>query len=497
MLAIMFFVKRGELLWYGDATAHINIARRIIDNRTPGYEQIGTVWLPVPHLLMLPFVAVNDWWRTGLAGAFAGGICFVIAGCFLFATIRRLTDTAPALLAVAIFALNPNLLYLQSTAMSEAPLFAAMLALFWGLVYYGQTGKPLGLYVAAIAAGVTTMTRYEGWFLLPFAAVAVFLSQRRLAHFVIFCAIAGLAPCWWMFHNWVFFGDPLEFYRGQYSAKGIYQTALDKGMARYPGDGNWLQAVQYFFTAVRLNVNWAVVIIGAAGLIAAVVKRVWWLFFLALTPIFYIVSMHGSGTPIFIPILWPFSYYNARYGLAALPLAAAAAAALMYALPRRAQWPATFALAAAAVIPWLAYPRPDSWVSWKEAQVNSVDRRSWTRPAAEYLRQHYHRGDGILSGFGDQTGIFTAAAIPLKEVLHDGNGPAWFAATVRPDIFLHETWAIVREGDRVGEALAKLSTVKHPRYVLKESIRVKGAPAIEIWKRVAMPIPLPPAAMTQ
>ncbi|MBY0505464.1 MAG: hypothetical protein K2X03_16240 [Bryobacteraceae bacterium] len=491
-LAILFFAQRGELLWYGDATAHINIARRIFDSRTPGYEQIGTVWLPVPHLLMLPFVGVARWWSSGMAGAFAGSLCFVTAGCFLFATVRRLTPgAAPALMAVAVFALNPNLLYLQATPMSEAVLFAGLLALFWGLVHYAQTGHWLGLLVAAFAAAATTMTRYEGWFLLPFAAATVFWSQKRFAPFATFCLIAGAAPAYWLLHNWLFFGDPLEFYRGLYSAKGIYQTALDKGMARYPGDGDWLKAVEYFFAAARLNTNWVVIALGALGLAAALVKRLWWLFFLALTPLFYVISMHGSGTPIFLPDRWPHSYYNARYGLAALPLLAAGAAALVALLPRTAQWPAMFVFAFATLVPWLAYPRPQNWVCWKEAQVNSLDRRGWTYPAAEYLRQHYRRGDGILAGFGDQTGIFTAAEIPLKEVLHDGNGPAWFAAVARPDLFLHETWVVVREGDQAGATLQKLAGRKHPRYVLKQSIRVKGAPTIEIWRRVAMPIGLP------
>ena len=169
------------------------IARRIFDSRTPGYEQIGTVWLPLPHLLMLPFVGVAKWWSTGLAGAFAGSLCFVTAGCFLFSAIRRLTGTAPACMAVAIFALNPNLLYLQSTPMSEAVLFATFLALFWGLVYYAQTGAWLGLLTAALAAGLATMTRYEGWFVLPFvAAYLLWVGGKKVG--LIFCAVAGLAP---------------------------------------------------------------------------------------------------------------------------------------------------------------------------------------------------------------------------------------------------------------------------------------------------------------
>ena len=55
--AVWFFYSRGWLLYYGDAEAHLNIARRIFDSQTPGYDQIGTAWLPLPHWLMLPFVA--------------------------------------------------------------------------------------------------------------------------------------------------------------------------------------------------------------------------------------------------------------------------------------------------------------------------------------------------------------------------------------------------------------------------------------------------------
>ena len=36
-----------------------NIARRIVDSRTPGWYQLGTTWLPLPHLLMMPLVR-ND-----------------------------------------------------------------------------------------------------------------------------------------------------------------------------------------------------------------------------------------------------------------------------------------------------------------------------------------------------------------------------------------------------------------------------------------------------
>ena len=49
--SLWFFHSRNEILLSGDAVAHINIARRVFDSRTPGLLQLGSVWLPLPHLL--------------------------------------------------------------------------------------------------------------------------------------------------------------------------------------------------------------------------------------------------------------------------------------------------------------------------------------------------------------------------------------------------------------------------------------------------------------
>src|SRR3974390_2496023 len=63
LVAFAIYFRRGDLLLYGDAVAHINLARRMFDSLTPGFNQLGTVWLPLPHLLMAPLVG-NGWlWR--------------------------------------------------------------------------------------------------------------------------------------------------------------------------------------------------------------------------------------------------------------------------------------------------------------------------------------------------------------------------------------------------------------------------------------------------
>src|SRR5258708_3701734 len=65
--ALLVCYSKGYLLLYGDAVAHLGIARRIVDSHYPGIAQLGGVWLPLPHLLMLPFIGNMQMWQTGFA----------------------------------------------------------------------------------------------------------------------------------------------------------------------------------------------------------------------------------------------------------------------------------------------------------------------------------------------------------------------------------------------------------------------------------------------
>lgn len=491
--ALQWFLGRGYLLYYGDAQAHLNIARRILDSRTPGYEQIGTVWLPLPHLLMLPLVGRDGWWRSGLAGGIPSAACFVLAGTFLFAAARRAFDCgAAALAAAALFALNPNLLYLQSTAMTEVVLFAGLAALLYASVAFGERPS-WGLAAAAgLATLAATLTRYEAWFLIPFVTLylAAAGGKRRLPLALLYAALAGLGPLYWLAHNWWGYSNPLEFYNGPYSARAYYARQLAQGMQPYPGDGDWSKALRYYAEAARLCLGGPLVWVAAAGAVVALARRkIWPLLLLALPAVFYLLSLHSAGTPVFVPHLWPYSYYNTRYGLAALPLAALAAGALVTAAPRR--WRAASAglVIAAGLSGWAVHPGPESWITWKESQVNSEARRAWTRQAAEYLAAHCRPGDGIIYSFGDLTAIFPAAGIPLVRTLHEGNRPYWDAAVARPEFFLREPWAVALSGDRLATALLGAER-RGLRYRLVKAIAEKGAPVVEIYRREGYAYPV-------
>jgi 4-amino-4-deoxy-L-arabinose transferase-like glycosyltransferase len=474
--SLWFVSSRGWTLYYGDAEAHLNIARRIVDSRTPGWEQLGTVWLPLPHILMLPLVRYDELWRSGLAGAIPAALSFVLAGTFLFLAARRAFGAYAAYAAAAVFALNPNILYLQATPMTEAMFVASLACLLYFTLRFEQGQSLWSSAAAGAAATLGTLIRYEGWFVVPFAAGFILLRarRRRVAAVALFGASAALGPLVWLAHNRWYFGDALAFYRGPFSAMAI-QGRLD-----YPGNDNWREAFVYFGTAARLCCGQVLLWVAAVGAAVALVRRVWWpVVLLILPPAFYVWSVHSSGTPIFVPELWPNSYYNTRYGLAALPFAAVCAAALVSLTPRRLRLWAALGLIVACSLPWALRPVP---ITWTESEANSRARRAWTQQAAEYLTVHYLRGSGVISSFGDITGVFRTAGIPLREVLTGDNGPLWLGATARPDLFLWEEWAVTMGGDRVQTGINRANR-NGPHYLLTRQIIEKHAPVIEIYRR--------------
>jgi len=473
----------GYVLYYGDAESHFDIARRILDSRTPGPEQIGTGWLPLPHLLLIPFVMHADWWRTGFAGVIPSAACFALASIFLFAAAYRAFRSLPAAFAaMLVFALNPNMLYLSSAPMTEPVFAASAAALLFATLWFRDSQSIWALLLAAAASNAASLTRYEGWFLIPFASLYLLVVAKNKWVAVLFGALASLAPLAWLAHNRFYNADALEFYRGQWSALGIYKHQLAQGMAPYPGDHDWRKAVEYYSTAVELAVGWPALILAAAGVFAALWKRAWWpILLLALSPVFYVLSMHSSGTPIFIPTLFPHQWYNTRYALAALPLIAICAGALVSLLPRRWLycWPAALIVAGIPAIAWSLHPES---ICWKESEVNSVTRREWTKAAASYLAANYVRGDGIIFPFGDMTGVLREAGIPIREGLYDGNGAAYGMALDRPDLFLQPRWALAFSGDRIATAILR-GDKRGPHYQLVSTVIVKGGPVVEIYHR--------------
>jgi hypothetical protein len=176
--AWVVFFRQGLVLSHYDAKAHLVVARRVFDNLTPGWQQIGAVWLPLPHLLdMLP-VQVDVFYRTGLFASIISIACLAITSYVSARLILRTTGSAAgAITCTALLVLNPNLLYLHTTPMTEPLLLAAtFLVVLWLVEWLDapeagswepRAGVPWKLVCALCAA---MWTRYEAW---PVVATAI------------------------------------------------------------------------------------------------------------------------------------------------------------------------------------------------------------------------------------------------------------------------------------------------------------------------------------
>jgi hypothetical protein len=467
--SVCFFDARGFLLYYGDAQAHLNISRNLIDARQPGYDQLGTVWLPVLHVICLPFVRNNGWWESGLAGAIPVSACFVFAGlCLYLCAIEVFASAWSALAVLLCFALNPNVLYLSAIPMTEIVFIAGLTGCLLCLLRFRRTQSVWYIPLAVIASWWMSLTRYDGWFLIPFIALFLALSakQSKMAIFITTGALAALAPTYWLAHNWWETSNPLDFYNGPYSAAAI------QGNRPYPGYHDWPQAFHYYWDAGRLCAGNVLLVIGIIGFLTALARRKWpAVAFLSLTPLFYVWSIHSSKTPIHIPILYPFSYYNTRYGIAIVVLTAFAAGAISKSR-------LALVLPLLTLLPWLIQPGVNHWIVWKESEQNSISRRAWTAEAAAYLDANYQSGQGILTEFGDLAGIFGKAHLPLKEAIHEGSGPAWFTNTMPNGLVRQAQWAMAQEGDKLATRLAESNS-----YQIVKVITVKDAPRLLIYQR--------------
>ena len=489
--ALLYYYAHQQILLYGDAVAHLNIARRVVDNRHPiaAYGQLGTVWLPLQHIAMLPFVWVKTLWQSGIAGAIPGMLAYVLGTLGIFRLISARAGQGVAYLGAAIYALNPNLLYMQTTAMNE-PIFLAFF--IWSLVYLDEFLRgalPPGIdspveqpklkprraleYCGITMAG-GALTRYDGWFSATILGVLLawgFIAwrprlsdsrQRRAAtkSFLEVLVLNALVPAYWLIYTWAVSGNALDFATGPYSAKAIALRSTAKGAPPYPGQDHVFTAALYFLKSAQLNVGtpwWGSLLLTLAlmGSVLAVWRfRRYGIPLLLWLPLaFYALSIAYGSVPIYIPVWYPFSYYNVRYGLELLPVFAVFLAILAGYLATQARrtalqigvWCAAITIVAASYVSVYA----ESPITLREATVNSRDRMALEEGLARALLQ-LPPSATLLMYEAEHAGALRLAGIPLRHVISEAEHPDWELALVDPAH--HADYIIACQGDPVWSA---------------------------------------------
>src|SRR5437868_4417532 len=501
-VALLICFSRGYLLLYGDAVAHLGIARRILDSRNPGLIQLGGVWLPLPHLLMLPFVQKLEWWQNGLAGTWPSLICYIASVAGIYRLARRLLVPRWALAATLFYALNPNLLYLSTTAMTE-PLFLALL--IWTTLLTLECVAAIRaarheivarrlILVSGFVLGAV-YTRYDGWILgaVVWCVVTFTLARhsdvwrRVVPSFVFFTLLVIAGPISWLAYNQHFFHDPLDFIRGPYSASAIEKKTAAPGLEHYHGWHSPFWAFVYFSRTAQVDAafwetGFLVMAAAIGGLVLAIRRRLALPALLLWLPLpFYVYSIAYGSVPIFIPQLWPHSYYNSRYGMEMLPaLALFAFLAVQWAEGR---WSASQPLAKKLMQPivlllialntvGMMYQTP---LVLKEAINNSTTRVGFESALARQLLA-FPNGAVILMYNSDHVGALQYAGIPLRQTINEGDYDSFKAALAAPAE--HAAYVVAIAGDPVSAAVAA-----HPEGLTELTILcTTGQPCARIYQ---------------
>ena len=487
--AIVWGWRQGALLNYGDAVAHLHIARRVFDSHRPGLTQLGSVWLPLPHLLLIPFVAVYGWWANGLAGVFPSALAFLAACAGIYRLARRWLGRPPAILALAFFAANPNLLYLQSTAMTE-PLYVCEMV--WVAVWLvewraslngGETARERPqqdarrtnrlLWCIALTLVSAVFTRYDGWVMALLVWVGIGLTLLRRGGlssrtFWVVSAVVVAAPAAWCVYNATVFGDWLDFLRGPYSAKAIELRTAAPGWPPHPGWHNPWVGLLFYIKVAEMdaaaaawgNVLLALSLLGTAWAWLTARKRAFaWALILWLPVPFYAYSVAYGAVPIFIPPWWPHSWYNTRYGLELLPaLALGLGFAAQFALAAVREFkPGWTKYAAAALFASIALNAAqivrEHPLVYVEGTKNIEARRSYEEviPAALRGLLADRPGGVILMDTSVYPQIVAFTGIPLRQTINESDKEFYRDALAAPAS--HAALVLAFDGDEVDRAV--------------------------------------------
>ncbi|HEX6771292.1 MAG TPA: hypothetical protein VF126_04645 [Acidobacteriaceae bacterium] len=499
--AFAFCSRHQLLLLYGDAVAHLHIARRLFDSREPGFRQLGSVWLPLSHLLLVPFVQKMSWWQTGEAAALPSMVCYVAACVGMYRLALCFVRRSVAWLATAFFMLNPGLLYFSTTAMTE-PLFLA--EMIWAsllialLAKRSEAGEKEGLgrllLGAALVLVCAVYTRYDGWVYAAAAwCVASWIVVRRrnlrerlTGMWLLGSVLVVMAPLLWLAYNAKQFHDPLDFLRGPYSARAIEARTSPRGPGHYMEYHRPWVAFAYFLKAAELGAvpryaTQLILVLALAGTAFLWMRRrsagltaasLLWL------PLpFYTYSVAFGSVPLFIPIWFPHSWYNTRYGMEMLPAFALFGAATWEALAEwRPQWmrwllPVTAALIAVNA-GLLLHGRP---LVFQEAVENSRTRIVFEEALANWLRI-LPPDKTLLMNTSDHVGAVQRAGIPLRDIINDGDYYEWQAALKEPAA--KADYVVALDGDAVAKAVSA-----HPEgLTLLQIICSTGQPCARVYQ---------------
>ncbi|MHB1986849.1 MAG: hypothetical protein ACYCSF_02505 [Acidimicrobiales bacterium] len=452
---------------FGDSLSHMTIARQLWDAPNPGIAQLGTNWLPLPHLVF-SIPSLWTWaWSNGLAGSICTVTCAVIASVALFKIAERAgVGRAGGWVAALALATNPSWSYLSAVPMTEPFTVATMCLATAGIMGWARSERPYSVGFTALFCGFPTaaaiMTRYEAWGFAVLASVAfVWVSWRRLGwgpamrrQVGAFVVLPAAAIIWLITFNWAVFGNPLAFENGPYSSK-VLVAPLGR-LGELPAKGNVAASFSLYGRTVVDAAGVGLVVAAGVGLVFTMLTwrglRVELWLCLAGAGLFVVASLWQGQDTIRLPGLTPPGVFNTRFGVEFLPFLAVASAQTLRVASWTAQAGRLLARGLAVVLlvacsgGWLVGLAngtiPGTAITVLEAKTDARA-GSDQRLLGEWLHRHASHGYVLLDN--NVFPVLPIVGFDLHRVVATFSGSLWKEALAHPKM---ATWVAVAVGDR-------------------------------------------------
>lgn len=449
ILAFVYYYQNGLGLAYNDARSHLDIGRRVVEGLNTGAAQLGSVWLPLTHLLMVLTIWNDFMWHSGLAGALWSMIAFVSTGVLISLFLKELgVGALGRIVGVGLFASNINILYLQSTAMTELMLIGTMTAGAYFLLRWFKTENTLYMVYSAFFIMLATLVRYDGWFMFFFAAMLItgymfkkYGYQQAEGSFIFFCTLAGFGVVLWLFWNLIIFHDPLYFAFGPYSAHAQQDQLNAAGVL--PSKGDWLFSLKMYSYAMAYNLGGFTMILGfIAGIFLWFDRKLVLPVRIASTVLvapflFNVLALYLGHSVLYIQGISGDTWFNVRYGVMMMPSVAIFVGYLVYRLKRPLGY---VVIGLLLFVTFFQYSSADA-VTIDDAQVGSSQKN--VTEISGWLNHNAKDKPGfILISAASHDSIIFSSGLPMKKFIHEGSGPYYDSAIANPDRWAR--WIVVR-----------------------------------------------------
>jgi hypothetical protein len=438
--AAIYYAQAGLTLSHYDARGHLVVARRIMDSLTPGWQQVGAVWLPLPHLLNMIPVQIDYMYRTGLSAVVLSIGSAALAAYALAALVEQETRSRVAALAAAsLLALNPNPLYLQSTPMTEPLLLGLMLLATWQVRRW--LDDPAHEALAGVAIFLACWTRYEAW---PVTAALLALSlfarvrlgqpaaqaSRRTLRLALYPAAAVVL---FVINSRITIGE-------WFVSSGFF-------VAENPALHDPLRAAGQVISGAATLAGVPLAVAGGAAALVVAGMGVWKRERAA--SLVLLAPLAAGALPWYAFVQGhPFRVRYMVVQVAALALVAGVAAGWL----RR-----SGAAAAVLLVAVTLHVRPPLDASAAMVREAQWDRRNAVaRTAVSAALAARHDGTPILASMGSLGHYMqelSHAGFHVRHFVHEGNGELWKAAYASPAT--HVRWILIEEKAEGGDMLAE------------------------------------------